>query len=49
MIAEGGLQTLTDNPHIALVPGAFMFLTVLSLNRVGEYATSRWGQRESQL
>jgi peptide/nickel transport system permease protein len=49
MIAEGGLTTLTDYPHIPLVPGAFMFLTVLSLNRVGEWATARWGQRESQL
>jgi peptide/nickel transport system permease protein len=49
MIAEGGLTTLTDYPHIPLVPGAFMFFTVLSLNRVGEWATSRWGQRESQL
>lgn len=49
MIAEGGLKTLTDDPHIALVPGAFMFLTVLSLNLVGERAAARWNPRESNL
>jgi peptide/nickel transport system permease protein len=49
MIAEGGLKTLTDHPHIPLVPGAFMFATVVSLNLVGERATARWNPRESQL
>lgn len=49
MIAEGGLGTLTDYPHIPLVPGAFMFATVLSLNLVGERAMARWNPRESKL
>ncbi|MCB0996138.1 MAG: ABC transporter permease [Acidimicrobiales bacterium] len=49
MIAEGGLNTLTDYPHIPLVPGAFMFATVLSLNLVGERAMARWNPRESNL
>jgi peptide/nickel transport system permease protein len=49
MIAEGGLATLTDYPHIPLVPGAFMFVTVLSLNLVGERAMARWNPRESNL
>lgn len=49
MIAEGGITTLTDYPHIPLVPGAFMFITVLSLNLVGERAMARWNPRESHL
>lgn len=49
MIAEGGIRTLEEHPHIPLVPGAFMFLTVLSLNRVGKTATQRWDSRGSQL
>lgn len=49
MIAEGGLRTLTEHPHIPLVPGSFMFATVLSLNLVGERATARWNPRESNL
>jgi peptide/nickel transport system permease protein len=49
MIAEGGLSTLTHYPHIPLVPGAFMFITVLSLNLVGERAMARWNPRESNL
>lgn len=49
MIAEGGLRTLVDHPHIPLVPGAFMFLTVLSLNRVGERLTTGRDGRISQL
>lgn len=49
MIAEGGLRTLVDHPHIPLVPGAFMFLTVLSLNRVGERVTAGGDARVSHL
>lgn len=36
MIAEADLTVLREHPHIALVPGAFMFLTVLAFNRIGE-------------
>lgn len=49
MIAEGGLRQLRQHPHVALVPGAFMFLTVLSLNVVGERARTRWDAREAKL
>ena len=49
MIAEGGLSTLVDYPHIPLVPGAFMFFTVLSLNRIGEKATNAWSPREARI
>ena len=41
MIAEANLQDLRDHPHVALVPGTFMFLTVYSLNRVGERTRAR--------
>ncbi len=42
MIAEGGLTTLRQHPFVPLVPGAFMFLTVYALNRVGQEARARW-------
>ena len=35
--------------EIALVPGAFMFLTVFSLNRIGEYARRRLDPREAKV
>lgn len=42
MIAEGqAARTLRNAPHIALVPGAFMFLTIFSFNRVGEHFRGR--------
>ncbi|MFC0527710.1 ABC transporter permease [Phytohabitans kaempferiae] len=46
MVAEGGLRELRQHPHVPLVPGAFMFLTVYSLNVVGERARARWDSRE---
>ncbi len=49
MIAEGNLTVLRQHPHIPLVPGVFMFLTVLSFNRVGERARSLWDTREAQI
>lgn len=49
MIAEGGLTELRRHPHVALVPGAFMFLTVFSLNIVGEWARARWDAREAKV
>lgn len=35
MIAEG-LDQLADNPQIAFLPSVFMFLTILSLNMIGD-------------
>lgn len=49
MIAEGGLRELRLHPHVALVPGVFMFLTVFSLNVLGERARARWDPREAKL
>jgi peptide/nickel transport system permease protein len=49
MIAEGGFTVLQRYPHIPLVPGAFMFLTVFSFNRIGERARAKWDPRESNL
>ena len=46
MIAEGGLRELRRHPHVPLVPGVFMFLTVFSLNIIGERARARWDARE---
>ena len=47
MIAAGR-ESLYENPALVLVPGVFFFLTVFSLNRVGDWARGRVG-RESSL
>lgn len=50
MIAEGQVSNvLRKFPHIALVPGFVMFLTVFSFNRVGEKFRSLWDQRDSKI
>ncbi len=50
MIAEGQVSNvLRKYPHIALVPGFIMFLTVFSFNRVGEKFRSLWDQREAKI
>ena len=50
MIAEGRqLTVLQDAPHIVFVPGVLMFLTVLSLNRIGESLRGLWDPREAKL
>jgi peptide/nickel transport system permease protein len=40
MIAEGQIKLKTD-PHLVFVPAAVMFLTVLSFNRIGDWARKR--------
>ncbi len=40
MVADGEIKLKTD-PHIAFVPAIIMFLTVLSFNRVGDWARKR--------
>ncbi|PYE14362.1 peptide/nickel transport system permease protein [Williamsia limnetica] len=47
MIAAGR-ESLYEAPYLVLVPGMFFFLTVFSLNRVGDWARGRVG-RESSL
>lgn len=48
MIAEGK-RHLDDGIHIALVPSIVMFMTVLSLNLVGDVLRSRFDVREGNL
>ena len=50
MIQEGRDPNLLEKaPHIVFVPGVMMFLTVLSLNRVGESLRALWDPREAKL
>jgi peptide/nickel transport system permease protein len=48
MIAEGK-RHLTGAPHVALIPSTTMFLTVLSLNFVGDALRRRFDVREANL
>ncbi|TYP90507.1 ABC transporter permease [Blastococcus xanthinilyticus] len=48
MIAEGR-RYLDSDAHIALIPSVVMFLTVLSLNFVGDVLRSRFDVREANL
>jgi peptide/nickel transport system permease protein len=44
MIASG--QTfLSTSPYLVLIPGAFLFLTVMSLNLTGDALRARWGEQ----
>jgi peptide/nickel transport system permease protein len=49
MIAEGENGIFEANPHIVIVPGVVLFLTVLSFNLVGERLRRRWGSRRVEL
>lgn len=49
MIAEGEGTVFEDHPHIVLVPGTFLFLTVFAFNLVGEKARRRWDPRSVKL
>lgn len=49
MIAEGEGRVFEEQPHIVLVPGAFLFLTVFAFNIVGEKARRRWDSRSVKL
>jgi peptide/nickel transport system permease protein len=42
MMAAGGINDLSTHAYVVLVPGVFLFLTVFSLNRVGERARLAW-------
>jgi peptide/nickel transport system permease protein len=44
MIAQGQ-QTLTAQPYLVLIPSAFLFATVVSLNLLGDGLRERWGVR----
>ncbi|CAM3346137.1 ABC transporter permease [Nocardioides dubius] len=49
MIAEGEGATFEQHPHIVLVPGVVVFLTVFSFNLLGERARKRFDSRQAQL
>jgi peptide/nickel transport system permease protein len=44
MIAQGE-QTLSASPDLVLIPSAFLFATVVSLNLLGDALRERWGVR----
>lgn len=48
-IAEGQGSVMEQHPHIVLVPGMALFLTVFSFNLVGEKARKRWDPRKTQV
>lgn len=41
-LIAAGENSVEDYPHLVFAPGVVLFLTVFSLNRVGEAARSRW-------
>jgi peptide/nickel transport system permease protein len=47
MIAQGQ-QTLTASPDLVLIPSAFLFATVVSLNLVGDALRERWANPMGQ-
>ena len=48
MIAQGFPDINTD-PHITFLPASFLFLTVLSLNLIGDYLRNKFVVRQSTL
>ncbi|MEE2035020.1 ABC transporter permease [Rhodococcus chondri] len=46
MIAEAQYK-LADHPHLVLVPAVFFFLTVFSLNKLGDWATAKIGKESA--
>ena len=48
MIAQGFPDINTD-PHITLLPALFLFLTVLSLNLVGDFLRSKFTVRQRMI
>ena len=48
MIAAGQEDFQTE-PHVVFVPGTVLFLTVFTLNRIGEDARRRWDPREAKV
>ncbi|MRJ75476.1 ABC transporter permease subunit [Aeromicrobium sp. SMF47] len=42
-----GRESLSDHPHLVLIPSLFFFLTVYSFNRLGDWARGRVGRESS--
>jgi peptide/nickel transport system permease protein len=49
MIAEGEGDAFREHPHIVLVPGVVLFLTVFSFNLLGEKARKHFDSRAAKL
>jgi peptide/nickel transport system permease protein len=49
MIAEGEGDEFKQHPHIVLVPGGVLFLTVFSFNLLGERARQRFDSRGAKI
>ncbi|MEV7005150.1 ABC transporter permease [Streptosporangium sp. NPDC051022] len=49
LIAEGEGGVFVDHPHVVLMPGITLFLTVFSLNLLGEKARNRWDPRKAKV
>lgn len=48
MIASGQ-DRFDEHPHIVFIPGAVLFLTVFSFNRLGDRARELWDPREAKI
>lgn len=48
MIAAGQ-QDVERDPHLVFIPGAVLFLTVLALNRVGDWTRRHWDPRARKI
>ena len=48
-LIQAGSEKLDDAPHLALIPCAVMFFTLLSLNYIGDKLQARFSARESAL
>ncbi|GII63871.1 hypothetical protein Skr01_39560 [Sphaerisporangium krabiense] len=49
LIAEGEGGVFAEHPHVVLMPGLTLFLTVFSLNLLGEKARKRWDSRNAKV
>lgn len=48
MIAAGQ-QDFQEHPHLVFGPGAVLFLTVLALNRIGDWTRRHWDPRDRKI
>lgn len=49
MIAEGEARVFEDHPHVVLVPGVALFLTVFAFNALGERARKKFDPRQAKV
>lgn len=46
---QAGSNDLRKIPHLVFVPATVMFITVLALNRLGDFARSKWDNRDTRM